>query len=214
MPCTKAQFKAMRPKLETIQGLRIVDLSKWNDFPFIVNNLYGKSNCVSNLVRASNGLDRTVYPEFDEKIFLDACGYQSSEQKLDDEIQIKLDELSERVSQLESEMRRRACLNESIFNMREDINRRLSKLESQPAPEIDYSKIKTGSIVKLKGKEMGDMAVRVVLWDSLYYISKKMRFAKAEIGLRCFTFHHEGEYINHFLWDGEKIDFIAEVVRY
>lgn len=104
MPCTEAQFEAMRPKLETIEGLEIVDLDDWNEFPFIVNNIYDTSNLVSNLRRKSCTNGRMVYPEFNEQVFLEACGYQTAEAKLDAEISRRLDELSERIARLEGVM--------------------------------------------------------------------------------------------------------------
>lgn len=192
MPCTEAQFEAMRPKLETIEGLRIESIGDWEVSPCLVNSFCGQENVITNIDGyTEDWYNRTVYPEFNEQIFLEACGYQTAEAKLDDLISRMLDELSERIARLEGVM--------------------TGQVEDAK-PEIDYSRIKTGSRVKLKGR--GDRIFGVVFWDSPYYISRSGLFCKGEDRYLYFTFYFNNKYLSVVRRKNEKPDFVTEVIEY
>lgn len=193
MPCTEAQFEAMRPKLETIEGLRIESIGDWEVSPCLVNSFCGQENVITNIDGyTEDWYNRTVYPEFNEQIFLEACGYQTAEAKLDDLISRMLDELSERIARLEGVM--------------------TGQVEDAK-PEIDYSRIKTGSRVKVKGE--GDKTFRVVLWDADYYIdSFYNRYKKKIRDFRYFTFYDGNDFYFECISKNDKIDFITEVIQY
>lgn len=83
MKCTQEQFDAIRPKLK---GVEVRNLSMFNVCNYLINNLYGDSNVISNVSESSRmNHNRVVHEEWNEEIFLKACriGDETLEQQLE-----------------------------------------------------------------------------------------------------------------------------------
>ena len=75
MKCTQEQFNAIKPKLI---GLKITGISPFSDYNYLVNNLWGELKLISNIPYNYNGShNRKVYEEWNEEIFLKACGIET-----------------------------------------------------------------------------------------------------------------------------------------
>lgn len=70
MRCNQEQWELLKPKLENI-----FDIGSFVGNPYLTNNYRGVSGSISN-TSSHNKLDhgREVHEEFNEKIFLEACG--------------------------------------------------------------------------------------------------------------------------------------------
>lgn len=91
MKCTKEQFEAIKPKLE---GLNIILISDFCYSEYLVNKLGGSENIISNVTFDSRSdYSRTVYEEWNEEIFLKACG-------------IEVNSLEQQLQKAEAELRR------------------------------------------------------------------------------------------------------------
>lgn len=72
MRCTQEQFNAIKPKL---RGLMIERIDYFTVYNYLVNNLIGKTKIISNVMNHSKGdYNREVHEEWNERIFLQACG--------------------------------------------------------------------------------------------------------------------------------------------
>lgn len=91
MRCTKEQFEAVKKKLK---GCRISNLSEFNIAVYLVNNLGSECKTISNVAGVdSKSHNREVYEQWNEEIFLKACG-------------IKLDSLEQQLEKAEAEVKR------------------------------------------------------------------------------------------------------------
>lgn len=77
MRCTQEQFDAIRPKLEK-HGLKAKDLSRFSNMPYLINYRFKEINSITNYSVYNNweeyyGINH-VYHDWDENIFLRACG--------------------------------------------------------------------------------------------------------------------------------------------
>lgn len=70
MRCNEEQFKAIEPKLKEIE---VVSISSFENYPYLTNNFQRQQAVVSNIPEHSC-LGRWVYKQWDEKVFLEACG--------------------------------------------------------------------------------------------------------------------------------------------
>lgn len=70
MRCTQEQFDAIKPKSERIEAI-----TSFEECTYLINNLDNNKGVISNIYgRYKRDHNREVYEEWDEKIFLDACG--------------------------------------------------------------------------------------------------------------------------------------------
>lgn len=91
MRCTQEQFDAIIPKLK---GLEIEDIKPFTDCKYLVNNLGGEAKVISNFRGyAKICFDREVHEEWNEEIFLKACG-------------IETDSLEKQLQKAEAEVKR------------------------------------------------------------------------------------------------------------
>ena len=77
MRCTQEQFDAIRPKLEK-HGLKAKDLSCFSSMPYLINCRFKQINSITNYSSrydwmCDSGINY-VYHDWDENIFLQACG--------------------------------------------------------------------------------------------------------------------------------------------
>lgn len=99
MKCTQEQFDAVKPKLK---GLEIGDIKPFTDCKYLVNNLGGESKVISNFRDyAKICFDREVHEEWNEEVFLKACGIEA--ETLQEKEQRLLNELNEVKQQIEEE---------------------------------------------------------------------------------------------------------------
>ena len=83
MKCTQEQFDAIKPKLK---GLKVTNISSFSDCDYLVNNLGGERKLISNVMyHAKTDRNRVAHEEWNEEIFLKACGIEvySLEQQLE-----------------------------------------------------------------------------------------------------------------------------------
>lgn len=74
MRCTQDQFEAIKPKLKGIMDISEVNYN-FTRYSYLINNFMGLNYVVSNISeRCKRDRNREVYEEWNEKIFLDACG--------------------------------------------------------------------------------------------------------------------------------------------
>src|SRR5690606_32251225 len=73
MKCTQEQFDAVKPKLT---NCKIGYVSNLEDMPYLVNNADNEPLKVYNLNSRKECYNRTVYEEWNEEIFLKACGIE------------------------------------------------------------------------------------------------------------------------------------------
>lgn len=87
MRCNQEQFEAIKPKLE---GLKIEDLSSFEDCPFLTNNLRGEKDLISNIgSHDTQSRGREYVEQWNEKIFLEACGIETPKFEITKETVIK-----------------------------------------------------------------------------------------------------------------------------
>jgi hypothetical protein len=80
MKCNEDQFDDIRPLLES-GGCKINDISNFIQYYYLTNNFNGVQNDISNVDDSMiEDFNRKVYHEWDEKIFLNACGIESKEE--------------------------------------------------------------------------------------------------------------------------------------
>jgi len=85
MRCTQEQFDAIEPKL---RDLKIWSITPFTDCNYLVNNVGGETKTISNVMNHAKGdHNREVHEEWNERIFLEACGIevetlQEKEQRL------------------------------------------------------------------------------------------------------------------------------------
>lgn len=98
MKCTKEQFNAIKPKL---RGLKIEDISSFYDYNYLVNNYGEVSKRISNVAyRSMFNFNREIHEEWNEEIFLKACGIevetlQEKEQRLLKELEEVREEIED-----------------------------------------------------------------------------------------------------------------------
>lgn len=74
MRCTQEQFEAIRPKLK---GCALCFITDFNSYKYLINNAGGVKNVVTNISESGKSqFNRTVYEEWNEEIFLKACGIE------------------------------------------------------------------------------------------------------------------------------------------
>lgn len=76
MRCTEKQFKVIEPKLK---DFKIIRLDDFKFFYYLANNFAGNKDQISNLHSSNIGLhkDYNVIEEWNEQIFLEACGIET-----------------------------------------------------------------------------------------------------------------------------------------
>lgn len=90
MKCTQEQFEAVKPKLV---GLNINNPDRFEICPYLINNLSDTPFFISNVFELDKSVyKRTVYEEWNEEIFLKACG-------------IEVETLQEKAIRLENELK-------------------------------------------------------------------------------------------------------------
>lgn len=196
MPCTEAQFEAMKPKLKMIKGVRIdMFMNDWIENPIITNNYAGMERLVNNVgVHAKERNNRTFYPEFNEQIFLEACEHVSYS-------------LEERVAKLE----------EAVLRL---LKTEDSTKSPETKPDIDYSRIKAGSMVMLKSSDKRfypvneEESAEVIFWITPHYVNNRGIFVQSGLHHHYCTFFQDDEYVFFGLDKGQEIDFISKVIQY
>lgn len=74
MRCTQEQFDSIKPKLI---GLMIEHISPFSECGYLTNNLWGKEKIISNITYYAKAyVNREVHEEWNEEIFLKACGIE------------------------------------------------------------------------------------------------------------------------------------------
>lgn len=97
MKCTQEQFDAVKPKLK---GLNIEDINSFYYHNYLINNLGGQEKTISNISEFTKGeYNREVHEEWNEKIFLEACGIEA--ETLQEKEQRLLKELEEVRNEIE-----------------------------------------------------------------------------------------------------------------
>jgi hypothetical protein len=77
MRCNQEQFESIKPKLERF-GSRIKDVHDFESCPYLTNNLRSEW-LVSNIgSHDKNCRDRIVHEQWNEKVFLEACGIETT----------------------------------------------------------------------------------------------------------------------------------------
>ena len=77
MPCTSEQFECIRPILEANNVT--INIHRLNHLPIIVTN-YCELDIVADMpLSCKHDGNRTFYPDFNAKIFLEACGIATKE---------------------------------------------------------------------------------------------------------------------------------------
>lgn len=77
MRCTRAQFDAIKPKLQKAQykiGHEMI--VNFDIDPYLINNYTGKPLVINVSTLAASARDRQVYETWDEDVFLQACGIE------------------------------------------------------------------------------------------------------------------------------------------
>lgn len=70
MRCTQEQFNAIKPKLTNLQSITM-----FTGKTYLTNNLSGEKGFISNVAeRCKRDHNREVHEEWNERIFLEACG--------------------------------------------------------------------------------------------------------------------------------------------
>ena len=78
MKCNQEQFDAIRPKLKKA-GCKIDSSNGFETYPYLVNNKIGNKNNITNYCKSdANSYNRTVYKEWNEKLFLECCGIETT----------------------------------------------------------------------------------------------------------------------------------------
>jgi len=73
MKCNQEQFEAVKWKLNNIENI-----SNFNEFNYLVNNLAGSFIAISNVFKSdTHRYNRIVYEIWNEEIFLNACGIET-----------------------------------------------------------------------------------------------------------------------------------------
>jgi len=99
MRCTQEQFDAIEPKL---RDLKIWYITPFTDCNYLVNNVGGETKTISNVMNHAKGdHNREVHEEWNEEIFLEACGIEV--ETLQEKEQRLLKELEEVQQQIEEE---------------------------------------------------------------------------------------------------------------
>jgi hypothetical protein len=76
MKCSQKQFDDIRPLLES-GGCKINDISNFIQYYYLTNNFNGVQNDISNVDDGMiEDFNRKVYPEWNKKTFLNACGIE------------------------------------------------------------------------------------------------------------------------------------------
>jgi len=79
MKCNQEQFDEIRPLLES-GGCKINDISNFIQYYYLVNNFTNENKVISNVIESmSKDFNRKVYPEWNKKTFLNACGIEWEE---------------------------------------------------------------------------------------------------------------------------------------
>lgn len=98
MRCTQEQFEAIKPKLK---GCRIKNLDDFEKMPYLINYHNSEKNSITNYLREDKSVNgMVVYEEWNEGIFLKACGIevetlQEKEQRLLKELEVVRKEIEE-----------------------------------------------------------------------------------------------------------------------
>lgn len=98
MRCTQEQFEDIKPKLK---GFDFRSISKFNVCNYLINNLNGNINMISNISESHKMKhNRVVHEEWDEEVFLKACGIeaetlQEKEQRLLKELEVVRKEIED-----------------------------------------------------------------------------------------------------------------------
>lgn len=92
MRCTQSQFEEIKPKLKGVHTYD-VDFYLYSRSPYLINNLSGKKGAISNIPEHyKSDYSREVHEEWNERIFLEACG-------------IEIETLQDRLANLEKEIK-------------------------------------------------------------------------------------------------------------
>ena len=79
MKCNQEQFDAIKPILEK-HGMKIVSISPFDEYPYLTNDLGNRQGLISNVGNyAKNSYNRTVYEQWNQDVFLKACGIETNQ---------------------------------------------------------------------------------------------------------------------------------------
>ena len=92
MKCNQQQFNAIKPILEE-HGWKLVNITEFKSWPYLVNNYQNAQGNISNAVEGSKTCyNRTGYEEWNQDLFLRCCGIDPSPKfKVGDKVIIKKD---------------------------------------------------------------------------------------------------------------------------
>lgn len=77
MKCNKEQFEAIKPKLENFEK----EIGGFGGLPYLTNFLRGIENNIRNIFESCKGdYNREVHEEWNEKVFLQACGIETEQE--------------------------------------------------------------------------------------------------------------------------------------
>lgn len=228
MRCTQEQWVAIKPKVEHLKwhGIRF----HYGD-TYLVNNLAGKIPNISSIdAYSKSSYKRKVFETWDEDTFLEYCDIKTTKTTTM-KTRITAAELLELHSiacskwkgyfakaftRLSAEQTLEFDLTEigDMFKAAADVQKPvLEKIFGKQQKPIDFSKIKTGSVVMIQstGKECrgigvidAEKPVEVVLYKSDYFIGSSSDFRLNNQNMKYTTFYQNGTYI-HFVHDENAI---------
>lgn len=235
MHCTQEQFDKIKPKLS---GLTIKDVGEWKTEMYLSNNYINNLGLVTNLGKMAKSLfGRKVFETWDEDTFLKYCDIKTTKTSTM-KTTITAAELLELHSiacsgwkdRFVKYFERLDVYQKVTFNKGE-IDAMflaasstqlptLEKIFGKQQEPIDFSKLKTGSVVKIKttGRQCGgainlDLSkpVDIVFYTSPHFINVRAEFKKTGSYPDYTTFHQNGKYA---FFGGGEVDYITEVISY
>lgn len=79
MRCTQEQFDAIKPRLKAL-GLIVKNITSFDTHPYLNNDYNGEDNIISNChLESKYSHERALFEEWNEEIFLSACGRDKQE---------------------------------------------------------------------------------------------------------------------------------------
>jgi len=243
MKCTEEQFEAIRPTLEE-NGLRVHQITNFVYTPYLVNNVGEEVGLVSNVsLDSKNFYGRTAFDEWNQDTFLEYCGIKAekqTEKTMGYKLTVPITDVLEIHNVACVGWKRKIKTNylvrmnneQEITFTEDEIDTMfaaatsdqkpvLTKIFGEKKKEIDYDKLKTGSIVLIKytGQHCSGIEnintnepVDIIYYKTEHCIHNDRQFYKYCVDRNYITFHQNG---NYTVFLAEKcVDYITEVIEY
>lgn len=240
MKCNKEQFNSIKPILEA-NSYKFSTIYLFSVAPYLVNNINGEKGIISNTdEHRKDSMRRNVFEEWNQDIFLEYCGIKPEKQtNMGYKLTVPATDvlaihkiacsnwkniISKYLTRVDSEQNIKFT-EEEVDDMFEAATEGqkpvLIRIFGEKKKEIDYTKLKTGSIVMIKdsnrhcggfGNINKDKPVDIVFYKTPHFVTSSGKFETIGHYDQYITFHQKGEFV--LFTAHEEIDYITEVIEY